>query len=447
MFNSSKFQSLQKFLSHKIKSSSKQIPFNLHNNNKILPNSYNDRFSLNNKVIIKDSSINNCSKDNASLKKSNSIEKNCYNNINLLSNFIQNSENPNANKNYTIKFESINNCKDTNKSTLSNTSGNHNINNINSINITITKNSPKYDKSLFVHTMKYFTINAKSAPIKLQDLNNFFMPIKNVIAKNTLKNKIPDNKNYIGVDENFNLTFGKSNNKIEINTSNNNNTSKPKTKSCDTLKQKCIPINKKINLNNILSNISIMKNNIMKKNDTTQAKTDRNIRASLDHEKKSEKSENNKIINSISNNLSYGSISQNKEEINQSKTSYQFRPRNMNLPKNTGIDLESLKLNNQMMQNIILNKKNSLNNSKNYYNNISKEYMNNGAEIIPNKISTEKNNGKDGDNKNSKNNNNYNNIHSMNIASINKFISQKKINNNKLNFNHFNRDYSAKKKK
>ena len=445
MFTSSKIQGLQKFLSQKLKSSSKQIPYNFQNN-KILPNSYNDRFSLNNKMNTKDLN-NNFSKDIVSLKKPNSIDKNCYNNINLLSNFIQTSENTNTNKNNSIKFDSINNSKDPNKSTLSNASGNQNINNINNINITITKNTPKYDKSLFLHTMKYFTINAKNTPIKLEDLNNFFMPINNFLTKNNQKNKIPDNKSYIGVDENFNLTFGKSNNKIEMNTSNNNNTSKPKTKSCDTMKQKFIPLNKKIKLNNILNNISIMKINSIKKNDTSQAKTDRNNRASLGYEKKSEKIENNKIINKINNNLSYGSISQNKEEMNQSKTSYQFRPRNMNLPKNTGIDLESLKLNNQLMQNIILNKKNSLNNSKNYYNNnISKECKNNGAEVIHNKNSIEKNNEKNDENKNTKNNNNFNKMLSMNIVNINKILSQKK-NNNKLNFNHFNRDYSAKKKK
>ena len=445
MFNSSKLQCLQKFLSHKMKSSSKQIPFNLQNN-KIHPNSYNDRFSSNNKINTKDSSNNHYSKDNIPLKKSNSLEKSCYNNINLLSNFIQNSDNTNSNKNHIIKFDSFNNSKDPNKSTLSNASGSQNINNINNINITITKSSPKYDKSLFIHTMKYFTINAKSTPIKLQDLDNFFMPIKNLIKTNQ-KNKISDNKSYIGVDENFNLTFGKSNNKIEINTSNNNNTSKPKTKSCDTMKQKFIPLNKKINLSNILNNISILKNNNIKKNETSQAKTDRNNRISLGNEKKSEKIENNKIINNISNNLSYGSISQNKDEMNQSKTSYQFRPRNMNLPKNTAIDLDSLKLNNQMMQNIIHNKKNSLNNSKNYYNNISKDYKNNIVEVRNYKTSIDKNNESNDENKNNKNNNNYNNAHSANIININKMISQKKINNNKLNFNYFNRDYSGKKKK
>lgn len=386
----------------------------------------------NNSNYINESKANYSGKKKEKQENIVNVNKTIHNNTNL------NNKNIKI-KNVNISLVNINNIENGN---LISKKSNSNFNNLNqnAINSNITKGQ---NPSTIVSTPK--------------TSNNY-----------CIRSSTNDtNKNYIGVDENFNLTFGKSSNRIEMMTSSTNNNSN----NINSLNS----IGNNINLNTVsnTNSNSNTNNSISKNNDniyTTYVnnitESYRNIRAiALEKNFKEEekiidnnnnlnsnrtgkntcnsngKNSTNLIIetptfvnnnsNTITNCRGDDEIS-DEEEINRSRTSYQFRPRRMKIPKN-GINLASLKLNNQIMQSI-LNKKNNNNSQKNMNNNTKTNKIND----IPNCHS-------DIINKGIPNNFGYKigekkiNINLAEELKINK-------NNNFQNINHFNRDFSGKKK-
>ena len=291
MFNESKFKNLHQYLTTKNTSSSKKVTINIRSET-TSPSSYNERnYSTQKKPfnnnIYKNNIIHNC----VDYKKSNTIEKNCYNNINLLTNLKEHEDDI---------YDSLK--KDLNKSNSSNTSK------ISVVSISNNKNSAIFNKSSFLQSIKYYTRKSKNNLIKNDEINFFLKPITKFInnhKKNTFnlknikkemeeknsskigkkekeKNKkfnsitynkeehnnninnnigiinSNDNRNYIGIDDNFNLTFGKSSNKIEIYTSSNNNSNNYKNIKIKNTKK--IKNNLIFNQNNYNYNINTIKN-------------------------------------------------------------------------------------------------------------------------------------------------------------------------------------------
>lgn len=458
-------QALYKFLTNnnqgrtsKQLSANTKLNFMVNKSAKTSPNSYNNRNlkknglknEENNFIINKDSIYFS--------RQSKTTNKTCYNNINLLDNLKEKDE---VN---TSKMNSI--IKETIKCNKSKE---------------IPKN-PKYDKGIFNQIMKYYTMKSKNEPVKFEDFDKFFEPIRKLLkcnntkdkkdeesSKNNINNtgrknikiknvnislvninniesKIPDrnskghiskisdslfssiiqeknqnqnqivstpkntsnfcirgsindnNKNYIGVDENFNLTFGKSNNKIEMMTSSTNTNSNNinsinsvgnyMSTNTFTNTYSNSNINNSIsnkNSDNIINYINSVTENYRNSRTISIEKTFKNevrLREKTFGNINGKKNYNNNekggiifdtptFVNNNSNTIDHCRDEADRKEgedddINRSRTSYQFRPRRMNLPKN-GINLASLKLNNQIMQSIL---------NKNH-NNFSQKRINN----------------------------------------------------------------------
>ena len=95
MLNESKYKNLHQFLTNKNSTSSKKVTLNIKSET-TSPNSYNERYYLTQKKPFNsDIYKNNIIKNNLDNKKSNTIDKNGYNNINLLSNLKAPEDNNN----------------------------------------------------------------------------------------------------------------------------------------------------------------------------------------------------------------------------------------------------------------------------------------------------------------------------------------------------------------
>ena len=283
MLSENKLNDLHQFLTKKNSASSKKVTLNIRSET-TSPSSYNDRnYSIHSKLFSNDiNNKNNIFQHYIGFKKSNTIDKNCYNNINLLTNLKNQKENI---------YDSF--SKDLNKSNFSNTSK------ISVLSVSKTKNGALYNKPLFFQIMKYFTRKTKNEKIKNDEIKVFLDPIVKILnyqkknniniknikkeleEKNSIKigkkginynkkiqninnkSKINtnENKNFIGFDDNFNLTFGKSSNKIEIfNQINNSINNKKNIKNIKTKNNKKINNNFIFNTNNFKNNIGTIKN-------------------------------------------------------------------------------------------------------------------------------------------------------------------------------------------
>ena len=442
MLNEKKYKNLYQYLTTKNSSSSKKISINVRSET-TSPSSYNDRnYSTQTKPFNNNTNkINNQIQHYLLSKKSNTIDKNYYNNINLLNNLKENED---------YNYDSF--SKDLNKSNLSNASK------ISIISVSKDKNCAIIDKSLFIQIMKFYTRKSKNQIIKNEQISFFLKPMENIIINqkknsiniknikkeledknmgkigmkgnkkyNSIDNNIQENninnfsnniinsnekRNYIGIDDNFNLTFGKSSNKIEIFTSSNN-----KNNIKNNIKNIKSKINKSLN-NNFIFNF---KNNVnSKKNKKT---TNNNVEIDPQSQRNSEppnlisekmfKDEilNKKIIDNYQidkeeNTPSFLNENKNKKEKEKDKkksnNQYQFKTRRINLPKNP-INIENIKSNNRILKNILNHKK---------------------SIIMSNKK----------------------NVNEFDNSRI-KIMDKKEIKkNNNLNLNYFNRNYSAKKK-
>ena len=442
MLNEAKLNNLYQFLTSKNSNSSKKVSLNIRSET-TSPSSYNERnYSTQTKPFHQE--INNKNQIYYQIKKSNTIDKNCYNNINLLTNLKDPEEN---------LLNSF--SKDLNKSNLSNSSK------LSVLSISKNKNSANYDKSIFLQIMKYYTRKSKNEIIQNNEINFFLNPIniflnkqkKNVIniknikkeleekiskkgkkenQKNNSKSKINsnENRNYIGIDENFNLTFRKSSNKIEMFTNNGNNLKR-------NIKTNKSNNNKKINNNNLKFNINNCKNNNINTMKNIKNKNSNNdiISIAPQSQRNSDppvlisenifKGDNNRKIidNGMSKEESTPSFlnESNKEDEKKSlnKTN-QFKTRKINLPKNC-INLDNLKLNNHILQNLLNHRKNNLISSKNKVGKNSK--INEGNEFDSSRLK----------------------VMDKKINIMNDIKTNKNIDNKNFNLNHFNRDYSGKK--
>ena len=484
MLDENKLNNLHQFLTKKNSTSSKKVTLNIRSET-TSPSSYNDRnYSTHSKLFSNDIiAKNNIIQHYKGYKKSNTIDKNCYNNINLLTNLKDKEDNI---------YDSF--SKDLNKSNFTNTSK------LSVVSVSKNKNGALYNKTLFFQIMKYFTRKTKFEKIKNDEIKFFLDPmvkilnnqrknninIKNIkkeledknlikigkkginynnnsinknknvkninilnnnkIQNNNNTNKISTNENrhYIGFDDNFNLTFGKSSNKVEmLNQINNSiNNKKNNIKNVKSKNNNKFNNNFIFNTNNFKNNINTIKNK--KNNITTNSSTNTNKSDKIEINPKShrntdppillsekifldrKKSENNKI-NKEESTPSFVNESNKEDEKIISNTSNQFKNRKINIPKN-GINLDSIRLNNHILQNIINRKKNILlNKEKNGNENKKKdlkEFNTSKPKVMDKKLYLVEGN------KSKKNNYNNYNYYNKNIN---------------VNLNHFNRDYSGKK--
>jgi len=408
MLDENKLKNLHQFLTSKHSYSSKKVSLNKKSET-TSPSSYNERnYSAQNKPL-EGNNKNKMMPYYLGYNKSNTIERNCYNNINLLEN-LKHDEN--------INNDSL--SGDLNKNDF----GNINIINVSSV--SKNENRLMYNKTLFSQIMKYYVRKSKNSIIKSEEIDFIFKPMTKLInnqkrsmlniknikkemeEKSSLKidkkdiskknrstidsksngyndgmqiknNKNDltsnDNKNYIGIDENFNLTFGKSSNKIEIKTT--SSTNYPKTnykniKSKNYKNNKYVKNNLKFNINNFKNNISTLKNKKMLNNIEINLQSQRNseqplvITENYFKEEMKIKKVIDKNINKEESTPSFAKKSNksNKdEEKTNSKTSFQIKNRKINLPKNS-INIDNIKFNNHIFQSLLNHKNNYLKNSK-----------------------------------------------------------------------------------
>ena len=375
MLNEAKLNNLYQFLTSKNSNSSKKVSLNIRSET-TSPSSYNERnYSTQTKPFHQE--INNKNQIYYQIKKSNTIDKNCYNNINLLTNLKDPEEN---------LLNSF--SKDLNKSNLSNSS-----------------------------KLSVLSISKKG---------------KKENQKNNSNSKINsnENRNYIGIDENFNLTFRKSSNKIEMFTNNGNNLKRNIKTNKSNNNKKITNNNLKFNINNCKNNnINTMKNIKNKNSDndiiSIAPQSQRNSDPPVLISENIFKGDNNRKIidNGMSKEESTPSFlnESNKEDEKKSlnKTN-QFKTRKINLPKNC-INLDNLKLNNHILQNLLNHRKNNLISSKNKVGKNSK--INEGNEFDSSRLK----------------------VMDKKINIMNDIKTNKNIDNKNFNLNHFNRDYSGKK--
>jgi len=408
MLDENKLKNLHQFLTSKHSYSSKKVSLNKKSET-TSPSSYNERnYSAQNKPL-EGNNKNKMMPYYLGYNKSNTIERNCYNNINLLEN-LKHDEN--------INNDSL--SGDLNKNDF----GNINIINVSSV--SKNENRLMYNKTLFSQIMKYYVRKSKNSIIKSEEIDFMFKPMTKLInnqkrsmlniknikkemeEKSSLKidkkdiskknrstidsksnglndgmqiknNKNDltsnDNKNYIGIDENFNLTFGKSSNKIEIKTTSSTNYPKANyknIKSKNYKNNKYVKNNLKFNINNFKNNISTLKNKKMLNNIEINLQSQRNseqplvITENYFKEEMKIKKVIDKNINKEESTPSFAKKSNksNKdEEKTNSKASFQIKNRKINLPKNS-INIDNIKFNNHIFQSLLNHKNNYLKNSK-----------------------------------------------------------------------------------
>ena len=464
MKNENKIKNLHQFLSFKNSASSKKVSLNIKSET-TSPSSYNERnYSAQNKPLEgKKYNKNNKLSQYLGFKKSNSIDKNCYKNIRLLDNL--------KDKNINI-YDSL--SKDLNK---------NNINNITKINVTTLEKDKYisiYNKSIYIQIMKYYTSSSKNKIIKNEEVDFILKPIsrlmtnqkKNIINLKNMKNNLDlknnskigkkdinqknelifknkddknnnnnkklynnmkeinsnSNKNYIGIDDNFNLTFGKSTNWIEMSTTDNNiNNNLYDNKNIKSKNNKTTNKNK---TNNFIFNIKNIKNNI---NIIKNKKVINNIIIGVNPRSQRNNSHilapNNEINNRnlINDNIkkeentpSFLNENENNKEDDKinSKKSFQIKSKKINLPKNI-INIENIKMNHHIFQNLFHHKQKLLKEKKNkleaeHKKNDEKEYYSSRSKILDKKFN---------------------------------LMEQIKHNmNDNINFDYFNKDSSIKKK-
>ena len=177
-----------------------------------------------------------------------------------------------------------------------------------------------YDQGSYGRIMKYFTNKSSNKPMKLDELSQVFIPIRNTLSNEHRKNK-KINKNKESIKDKINLYLLDSKDII----------------------------------------VQLYKKNKLNKNINNKNKKDFN--GKNDHKNK-EQNTINKIINNkeikIENDINYNNmntIDNNIEENNNKnslKVSYQYRIRKINVP--SGINFASIQSNNKLFHNL-LNKK------------------------------------------------------------------------------------------
>jgi len=320
MFTHEKLKKLHRILTGKISKASKKLSLNM-KINKVRENSYNKK----NKTNSKNSRINNKNKSNNTNKRNGNkskkiADKTFQNNISILSEIKQKNENLNESF---ASYLTDNNCLHKNKIK----------------NVTIIKNTKKelYDKSLLYHIMKYFITKSNNNSIKIEHLYYMFNPMLNYINNSKLissNNSSNEKRKYINYDDNFNLTFGKKTNNIE------NSDTKYKN----------------INNENQIKNMNLMNNQIFNNNFIF------NINNYKSNNKISKTNEFKDIINEENTPSFHNENKEDKKKYSNHKNQHKKR----NLTKNY-INIEELKLNNHILQNLIYKKK-AMENSKNKLN-------------------------------------------------------------------------------
>ena len=177
-----------------------------------------------------------------------------------------------------------------------------------------------YDQGSYGRIMKYFTNKSSNKPMKLDELSQVFIPIRNTLSNEHRKNK-KINKNKESIKDKINLYLLDS-------------------------KDIIVQLYKKNKLNKNINN---------KNNKDFNGKNEHKIK---------EQNTINKIINNkeikIENDINYNNmntIDNNMEENNNKnslKVSYQYRIRKINVP--SGINFASIQSNNKLFHNL-LNKK------------------------------------------------------------------------------------------
>ena len=177
-----------------------------------------------------------------------------------------------------------------------------------------------YDQGSYGRIMKYFTNKSSNKPMKLDELSQVFIPIRNTLSNEHRKNK-KINKNKESIKDKINLYLLDS-------------------------KDIIVQLYKKNKLNKNINN-----------------KNNKDFNGKNEHKNK-EQNTINKIINNkeikIENDINYNNmntIDNNIEENNNKnslKVSYQYRIRKINVP--SGINFASIQSNNKLFHNL-LNKK------------------------------------------------------------------------------------------
>ena len=212
-------------------------------------------------------------------------------------------------------------------------------------NVTIIKNKTKelYDKSLLYHVMKYYITKSNNRCIKFDHLYYIFKPIKNFIhssKKKKFNQNMNEKGNYLYSEDNFNVTFGK--------IKNNNPNFEEKEPKSNYIKS------------NKINNLNLMNNQIFNNNFIFNIN---NYRSNINSTK------NNKYKDIINEENTPSFNNENKEQEFKSSNK-KIKQKKLNLSKNY-INIEELKLNNHILQNLI-HKKKALDNSKNKLSNKSK---------------------------------------------------------------------------
>ena len=324
MFTQEKLKKLHRILTSKISKASKKLSLNL----KIKTVKYPANKKKD--VIIKSKSVKNKRNKINKSKSSNTRKKNYINDNTFQNNLSELSEIRQKDENFNESFASY-------------LTDNNFIHKNKIKNVTIIKNNTKelYDKALFFHIMKYYTTKSNYNCIKIDNINYFLKPMTGFLSssrKNNSNNSPNNSKNektkYIYYDDKFNLTFGKNihNKNIEKNDTKSNNINKNKINNLNLMNNQIFNNNFIFNINNYKSNINQTKNknfkDIINEENTP----------SFPNENKEEDIKNNNINKKASKKLT-------------------------NLTKNY-INIEELKLNNHILQNLIYKKK-AMENSKN----------------------------------------------------------------------------------
>ena len=317
MFTNEKLKKLHRILTSKISKTSKKLSLNM-KINKVRENTYNKKNIINSK----NSKINNKNKSNNSNKRNENkskkvTDKTFQNNLSILSEIKQKNEN-------------------FNESFASYLTDNNFLHKNIIKKVKVIKNTKKelYDKSLLYHIMKYFITKSQNNSIRIEHLYYMFNPIENYINNSKIissKNNSNEKRKYINYDENFNLTFGKKANNIE------NSDRK----------------NKNINNENQINNMNLMNNQIFNNNFIF------NINNYKSNIKISKLNEFKDIINEEDTPSFHKENKDDKKKYSNHKNQQKKR----NLTKNY-INIEELKLNNHILQNLI-HKKKAMDNSKN----------------------------------------------------------------------------------
>ena len=187
------------------------------------------------------------------------------------------------------------------------------------------------------HIMKYYTSKSNIRSMKIDNLGYLFKPMTDFLSNSRTsfyENNSNEKKKYIIYDNNFNFTFGKkTNNNTEFAASKNKSINDGQIKSVNLMNNQIFNNNFIFNINNYKSNIKISKTNGFKD-----------------------------IINEESTPSFHN---ENKEE-DKKNSNNKNQEKKRNLTKNY-INIEELKLNNHILQNLI-HKKKAMENSKNKIN-------------------------------------------------------------------------------